>query len=77
MAVSKGNCSYEFLYQCLVRDVIKKRLVDRNSAYQFLFKWEANHPKSTLRADVATQWSRGNRGKEGEWYDGENKQAAS
>ena len=67
--VDKGNCSKEFMYQCLVRDVIKKRLKDRDSAFEFLSRWEIHHPKSTLRADVTTQWSRGNRGKEGEWYD--------
>ena len=49
----------------------------RDSAFAFLYNWEANHPKSTLRADVATQWSRGNRGKEGEWYDGEDQQKTS
>ena len=69
--------SKEFLYQCLVRDVIKKRLKDRDSAFEFLSRWEARHPNSTLRVDVATQWSRGNRGKEGEWYDGEDQQKTS
>ena len=71
--VDKGNMSQEFLYQCLVRDVIKKRIADRDKAFEFLGRWEIHHPKSKLREDVLYQWQRGNRGKEGEWYDRENK----
>ena len=67
--VSRGNESKEFLYQCLVRDVIKKRIADRDKAFEFLGRWEIHHPKSTLREDVLYQWQKGNRGKEGEWYD--------
>lgn len=67
--VDKGNCSKEFLYQCLVRDIIKKRIKDRNLAHEFLTGWESKHKNSTLREDVMIQWSKGNRGKEGEWYE--------
>lgn len=67
--IKKGNCSKEFLYQCLVRDVIKKRLADRDKAFEFLGRWDMRHPDSKLREDVNYQWSKGNRGKEGEWYD--------
>lgn len=67
--VNRGNCSKEFLYQCLVRDVIKKRIANRALAYEFIFNWEKNHKNSKLRQDVTYQWSKGNRGKEGEWYD--------
>lgn len=67
--IDKGNCSKEFLYQCLVRDVIKKRLADRDRAFEFMSRWEMRHSDSKLREDVKYQWSKGNRGKEGEWYD--------
>lgn len=72
--VNRGNESKEFLYQCLVRDVIKKRIADRDKAFEFLGRWEMHHPNSKLREDVLYQWQRGNRGKEGEWYDREDKQ---
>ena len=75
--VNRGNESKEFLYQCLVRDVIKKRIADRDKAFEFLGRWEIHHPNSKLREDVHYQWQRGNRGKEGEWYDREDKQTAS
>ncbi len=67
--VDKGNCSKEFLYQCLVRDVIQKRLKDRSVAHNFLNGWEDKHPKSTLREDVMAQWNKGNRGRKDEWYE--------
>ena len=75
--VDKGNMSQEFLYQCLVRDVIKKRIADRDKAFEFLGRWEIHHPNSKLREDVLYQWQRGNRGKEGEWYDREDKQTVA
>jgi hypothetical protein len=67
--VDKGNCSKEFMYQCLVRDVIKKRIKDRSIAHEFLHGWEKSHKESKLREDVMYQWTKGNRGKEGEWYE--------
>jgi hypothetical protein len=75
--VNRGNESKEFLYQCLVRDVIKKRIADRDKAFEFLGRWEIHHPNSKLREDVLYQWQRGNRGKEGEWYDREDKQTVA
>ena len=75
--IDKGNCTYEFLYQCLVRDVIKKRIADRDKAFEFLGRWEMRHPNSKLREDVTYQWQKGNRGKEGEWYDRDDKQTTS
>ena len=75
--VSRGNESQEFLYQCLVRDVIKKRIADRDGAFEFLHRWEMHHKDSKLREDVLYQWQRGNRGKEGEWYDRKDQQAIS
>ena len=67
--VDKGNMSKEFLYQCLVRDVIKKRIADRDKAFEFLGRWEIHHKNSKLREDVLYQWTKGNRGKDGEWYE--------
>lgn len=75
--VNRGNESKEFLYQCLVRDVIKKRIADRDKAFEFLGRWEMHHPNSKLREDVLYQWQRGNRGKEGEWYDRDDKQTVA
>lgn len=75
--VNRGNESKEFLYQCLVRDVIKKRIADRDKAFEFLGRWEIHHPDSKLREDVLYQWQRGNRGKEGEWYDRDDKQTVA
>ena len=75
--VNRGNESKEFLYQCLVRDVIKKRIADRDKAFEFLGRWEIHHPNSKLREDVLYQWQKGNRGKEGEWYDREDKQTVA
>lgn len=73
--VNRGNESKEFLYQCLVRDVIKKRITDRDKAFEFLGRWEIHHKDSKLREDVLYQWQKGNRGREDEWYDREDKQA--
>jgi hypothetical protein len=67
--INKGNCSKEFLYQCLVRDVIKKRIANRDTAFEFMGKWEVKHKDSKLREDVMYQWTKGNRGKDGEWYE--------
>jgi hypothetical protein len=53
----------------LVRDVIKKRIANRDKAFEFLGRWEIHHKDSKLREDVTYQWQKGNRGKEGEWYD--------
>lgn len=67
--IDKGNCSKEYLYQCLVRDVIKKRIADRDKAFEFLGRWDMHHDNSTLREDVMKQWAKGNRGRKDEWYE--------
>jgi len=54
------------------------RVKDRDSAYRWLnggydnsgrWKkgWNQLHPESKLDEDVRDQWSKGNRGNEGEW----------
>ena len=54
------------------------RIKDRDGAYRWLngysdhtgrWKkgWNELHPESTLEEDVRDQWSKGNRGNEGEW----------
>lgn len=62
-------------HQCLVRWLIKYRIKDRAAAHLWL-KGDGIkkgflqlHPTSTLERDVKYQWSKGNRGKDGEWYD--------
>lgn len=67
--VDRGNCSKEYLYQCLVRDVIKKRIANRDSAFEFMSKFEMRHENSKLREDVMKQWAKGNRGRKDEWYE--------
>ena len=68
----------EHMHRCLVREVIKMRVKDRDSAYRWLngcydnsgrWKkgWNQLHPESKLDEDVRDQWSKGNRGHEGEW----------
>jgi len=68
----------EHMHRCLVREVIKMRVKDRDSAYRWLngcydnsgrWKkgWNQLHPESKLQEDVRDQWSKGNRGNEGEW----------
>ena len=68
----------EHMHRCLVREVIKMRVKDRDSAYRWLngcydnsgrWKkgWNQLHPESKLDEDVRDQWSKGNRGNEGEW----------
>jgi hypothetical protein len=59
LVVDKGNMSREFLYQCLVRDVIKKRIADRDKAFEFLGRWEIHHKNSKLRDDVLISMAKG------------------
>lgn len=76
----EGKGEDEDRHRCLVRWVIQKRLQDRDGAYKWLkgyrdhlgqYKkgWNELHPKSRLEADVREQWTKGNRGNEGEWKD--------
>ena len=55
------------IWQCLVREVIRMRIKDRNQAHEFLRMWEKNHDDNQLRAVVKTQWNAGNRGEKGDW----------
>ena len=55
------------IWQCLVREVIRMRIKDRNQAHEFLRMWEAKHDNNQLRAVVKTQWEAGNRGEKGDW----------
>ena len=55
------------IWQCLVREVIRMRIKDRNQAHEFLRMWEKNHDDYELRAVVTDQWQLGNRGEKGEW----------
>jgi len=68
----------EHMYRCLVREVIKMRINDRGGAYRWLNGysdntgrrhkgWNELHPESNLEEDVRDQWSKGNRGNDGEW----------
>lgn len=55
------------IWQCLVREVIRMRIKDRDKAHEFLRMWEKNHDDYELRAVVKTQWEHGNRGEKGDW----------
>ena len=55
------------IWRSLVSEVIRMRIKDRDKAHEFLRMWEKNHDGSTLRADVADQWKKGNRGEKGVW----------
>lgn len=68
----------EHMHRCLVREVIKMRIKDRNGAHRWLNGylgdrgkwikgWNELHPESTLEEDVRQQWILGNRGNLGEW----------
>lgn len=68
----------EHMHRCLVREVIKMRIKNRDSAYRWLkgylddsgrWKkgWNDLHPESKLEEDVRDQWNKGNRGNSGEW----------
>lgn len=76
--VEEGQGADEHRHRCLVRDVIKKRLKNRDSAHRWFNGhvdsqgkrqkgWNELHPKSRLEMDVRDQWAKGNRGKTGEW----------
>ena len=74
---NEGQGDDEFRHQCLVRQVLRWRVTDRDLAHQFLNGWTKNgkwvagwnerHPKSILERDVREQWKRGNRGENGDW----------
>ena len=74
----EGQADDQHRHRCLVRWLIKKRIQNRNDAHIWLNGyvddrgrhqkgWNELHPKSSLEADVRDQWTKGNRGTEGEW----------
>jgi|FreactcultureFD7_1027221.scaffolds.fasta_scaffold00154_38 hypothetical protein len=72
MATSKndwkeGEGEDAYRHQCLVREVIRMRIEDRNKAWQWLDGWQQKHDWSNLRNDVFDQWKKGNRGEHGDW----------
>ena len=67
-----------YMHQCLVRQIIKMRIHNRDGAHMWFngytdsfgkYKkgWNELHPGSTLERDVREQWSLGNRGEMGDW----------
>ena len=62
---NEGEDTYR--HQCLVRWVIKKRLVDRDEAHKWLEDWMKLHKGSKLEQDVKEQFKKGNRGVDGDW----------
>jgi hypothetical protein len=75
---NEGQGDDEFRHRCLVRQVLRWRVTDRQYAHQFLNGWvekdgrwvpgwNERHPKSILERDVRDQWKKGNRGENGEW----------
>lgn len=74
----EGHGDDEHRHRCLVREVIKMRTKNRDSAYRWLNGyvdelgkrhkgWKELHPQSSLEEDVRDQWGKGNRGNTGEW----------
>ena len=74
----EGEGEDEHRHRCLVREIIKMRIQNRDSAYRWFNGyvdergkrhkgWNELHPKSRLESDVRDQWTKGNRGNTGEW----------
>ena len=74
----EGQGTDEHRHRCLVREIIKMRLINRDGAYRWFNGyvdergkrhkgWNELHPNSCLESDVRKQWSKGNRGNTGEW----------
>lgn len=59
-------------HKCEVRQVLSWRAKDRNKALEYLSlvrKKRGDLVADKLEKDCKEQWSRGNRGEKGEWYD--------
>ena len=67
--VGEGEGGDTYRHQCLVRWVIRKRINDRQGAFEWLEKWDQMHKGSRLRKDVYDQWKWGNRGEHPDWRD--------
>ena len=62
--------SEEYRHQCEVRTVIRWRREDRNKAHEYLEAVKKKRKEEAgqhLERDVRDQWSKGNRGAEGDW----------
>lgn len=59
----------EYKHQCEVRYVISLRIKSRDEALEYLKKVREKRKTNKLERDVIDQWSRGNRGEKGEWYE--------
>jgi hypothetical protein len=62
--------SEEYRHQCEVRTVIRWRMEDRNRALNYMEEVKKKRGKEAgemLERDVRDQWTKGNRGKEGDW----------
>lgn len=60
----------EYRHQCEVRTVIRWRIEDRNRALNYMEEVKKKRGKEAgemLERDVRDQWTKGNRGKEGDW----------
>lgn len=58
-------------HRCEVRYVLKLRVNDRNKALEYLklVREKRKEKANKLELDCKEQWSRGNRGEKGEWYE--------
>ena len=52
-----------------VRQVLRWRVEDRNKALEYLSLAKKKRNTEKLEVDCREQWSRGNRGEIGEWYE--------
>ena len=60
----------EYRHQCEVRTVIRWRMEDRNRALNYMEEVKKKRGKEAgemLERDVRDQWTKGNRGAEGDW----------
>ena len=58
-------------HRCEVRYVLQLRVQDRNKALEYLklVREKRKEKANKLELDCKEQWSRGNRGEKGEWYE--------
>ena len=58
-------------HRCEVRQILRWRVEDRNKALEYLrlVREKRKEKANKLELDCREQWSRGNRGEKGEWYE--------
>ena len=64
--------SEQHRHRCEVRQILKWRTQDRNKAIEYLSIVRIKRGDRTaqlLEKDCREQWSRGNRGNEGDWHE--------